>query len=121
MVTEEIEISNDEEVNTIAYTNNDTIKMKIENAKTKFNVDTGASLTLVSQNKFQEHQRKGKNALEFQPSKKILKVFTGERKKSLSKVIVNIAYEEQFLGKRPCCKLANGGQVKFALSISHVD
>ena len=26
MVTEEIEISNDEEVNTIAYTNNDTIK-----------------------------------------------------------------------------------------------
>ena len=52
MVTEEIEISNDEEVNTIAYTNNDTIKMKIENAKTKFNVDTGASLTLVSQNKF---------------------------------------------------------------------
>ena len=57
--------------------------MKINYAKTKFNVDTGASLTLVRQNKFQELQRKGKNALEFQPSKKILKIFTSERKKTL--------------------------------------
>ena len=70
--------------------------MKIKNVKTKFEVDTGASLTLVSKNIFEELQRKGKNALKLQSSKIIPKTFTSERIKPLSKVNVNFAYEEQF-------------------------
>ena len=86
------------------------VELKVNNVKVVMELDTGASLTIMSQKTLQQQHKLPH--LELQPSAVILKTYSGEQLKVLGQVQVKVTYKNQEI-EAPLLVVASDGPTLF--------